>query len=1666
MGKKSYTDDYHTIEQLREEIKNLKIQLQDQRKDSGNTKQERQNPVDPFAKARYISNFAYWSYSFQTEELQLSEEGYKIFEVPSWSKKITKEYAVQLLHPEDRKNIITELKRKIVTESLFEIESRTIVPDGSIKYILIKFLIERNESHKPSQLSGTITDISESRFAISKLKGNEELFRSLFNNLTDIFIIFEVVKDAEGNINDYIYRDVNPTFEMKMGVSKDDVAEKKLSLQASLFQQFHPLFKLTIIANQPQQDRFFIQSLDGFFDILIYSPSDNIIATIWRDVTLMVDAESSLRESEEKYRQIFSIGSDAMFMTDFVSGRILDANPTGCKMFGYSKEMLLKMTFYQLSATPEEFSKEIQSQKSILPNQTALGKNGDKFPFELSLSYFNWSGRKVFVASIRDISERLSSQEKLIKSEHKFKQLFDYSYDAILLIKNYKIIDFNQKSTSLFSLKPEQLINKTIWNLSPSKQPEGDDSRSKAVENIQNSLLGNQLQFEWVFSREDGTTFFADVKLTPITVSDEKVVQVIVRDISPQKETQLALKKREELWKTALQASAIGVWDWNLSTKEVYYSKEWKSILGYDNDEISNNFSELETRIHPDDSDNFLIKINDYLLSETDYFVHELRIRCKNGTYKWIYTRGKIFTYNKNGKPERFVGTIFDITREKIKEINLTNEIQKITFAGNISKIGYCELDLRNMLLSGSEVVFSMLGFDDMEQLSLRQLEMLIHPEDQKNFISQFINSTEKNNIENIFRVNVNNETKFISSKFYPVRNSKNVLVGYNGIFQDITALKLEDATLKNERNFYNSIIEKFSFSILVFQNNKVIFTNEKITELTGYTVKEIYSKNITPSQITVPEDRLYLNNTIEAVSATPSFSNRIEIRIETKNNRIKWIHVSISSLSINNETAFLAVMNDVTAQKKMVQELELSERQLNSIASKATTGIALVDHSGQIFFSNDLFRVLTGKSAVNEKKHSYETLFSEPDIVAISRGIEAMTLSISDQFSKEILLPGDKGWVLLTIKPVQSANNGIDYFIFYMEQIDTNKKIIQKLEQEKNNWNLINDNSPVGNAIFSHSQELICYNQRFIDDLRLDPGQPSKIHLSEISFFSNHLTQIVSTVLSGKLPYFFELTLEMEKVLEVVVVPGGNNGETFLIYTKEITERKNKIELLSQQLEKFQGIFENASLGIALIDKNRHIILNNQKFSGLLGYSTPEISFLKFDQLVETQFLSEILSNLSQLFTGIIPSFQQRMKVNCRNSENIWINATISQFKDNYGDTKYAILIIDDITQIKTEEHTLLSNERIQTLNFIASSFANEFNNLLMAIYGNAYLLSNQIDDKNLLKYTTSLLNSTKRASELTHRLLSFSANTSTMNIVFSIKEIINDALVQIKIPGNIKIEKQFTTPDEKLIGDFSQLRRAISNIIINAVEAMPEGGRLSIETSTVYFDSGSAENNLLSGKGKYLRIIISDTGTGISQNEILKIFDPFYTTKQPSMNVGLGLTIAQRLINQHEGVIKAYSEVNRGTSFNVYLPLKNIEKINQNVQPSEKLIIKGNANILLVDDEDVVRIITSDLLNELGYDVYSFSSGKKALSFYKENHPTIDLVLLDKQMPEMNGLEVFTRMREINPTVKAIILTGYNIDKEIENSIFKYSNGFIQKPVSIEKLSQTISEILYSKL
>jgi two-component system cell cycle sensor histidine kinase/response regulator CckA len=257
----------------------------------------------------------------------------------------------------------------------------------------------------------------------------------------------------------------------------------------------------------------------------------------------------------------------------------------------------------------------------------------------------------------------------------------------------------------------------------------------------------------------------------------------------------------------------------------------------------------------------------------------------------------------------------------------------------------------------------------------------------------------------------------------------------------------------------------------------------------------------------------------------------------------------------------------------------------------------------------------------------------------------------------------------------------------------------------------------------------------------------------------------------------------------------------------------------------------------------------------------------------------------------------------------------------------------------------------------------------------------------------------------------------------------------------------------------DRGQMEQVFLNLYVNAWQAMPGGGELYLETQNFLLDTAK-DFPYLAKPGKYVKITITDTGTGMDEKTKERIFDPFFTTKDMGRGTGLGLATVYGIIKGHQGMINVYSESDHGTTFTIYLPASEKEVIQEKTATGE--IARGTETILLVDDEKMVLEVNKELLASMGYKVHAIGSGQEAIAVYTEKRNKIDLIILDMIMPGISGSDTFDRLREINPEIKVLLSSGYSLNGQAQSIMDRGCNGFLQKPFNLEQLASKVRETL----
>lgn len=495
-------------------------------------------------------------------------------------------------------------------------------------------------------------------------------------------------------------------------------------------------------------------------------------------------------------------------------------------------------------------------------------------------------------------------------------------------------------------------------------------------------------------------------------------------------------------------------------------------------------------------------------------------------------------------------------------------------------------------------------------------------------------------------------------------------------------------------------------------------------------------------------------------------------------------------------------------------------------------------------------------------------------------------------------------------------------------------------------------------------------------------------------------------------------------------------------------------------QLKRFQQVIDSAFDVIVITDSDGYIEYVNPAFEVVTEYKKDEVIGKKTNILKSGYHDDLFYKNLWDTIKA--DNIWKGEFINKKKSGEIYYASAII-FPIHYEKNKNYVAIQRDITHEKKLYEQLLRAQKMEAIGTLAGGIAHDFNNILTAILGYSEIMLSLTKEGDPFYKPSKIINDAAlKGADLAKKILTVSRKEKLEARPINLNEIINNSveLIQRSIPKNIEIILNLTEDIPLIMADPSQMHQVIMNLAVNARDAMPEGGRLTIETSLVGKENGAA-NGLSIGKGGFVKLSISDTGTGIDKDLQKRIFDPFFTTKDVSKGTGLGLYIVHSIINNHGGYINLYSEPNKGTRFNIYLPVTQAKDIKET---DSILDLHGTGTILIIDDEADIRELGMDMLEPLGYKVLLAQNGIEGINIFRDMKDEISLVILDMIMPNMGGSEVFQAIRTIKDDAKIIICSGYS-DKGfagIDKLLKAGAAAFIQKPFTRNTIANAVKKAL----
>jgi two-component system, cell cycle sensor histidine kinase and response regulator CckA len=511
----------------------------------------------------------------------------------------------------------------------------------------------------------------------------------------------------------------------------------------------------------------------------------------------------------------------------------------------------------------------------------------------------------------------------------------------------------------------------------------------------------------------------------------------------------------------------------------------------------------------------------------------------------------------------------------------------------------------------------------------------------------------------------------------------------------------------------------------------------------------------------------------------------------------------------------------------------------------------------------------------------------------------------------------------------------------------------------------------------------------------------------------------------------------------------------------EELLKSQKQLGKASMEIEQtklfLDNILESMPSILIVLDRKNTIIQWNQSASIYLGVDYHTAINQNFFTLLPG--LSALKEEIARVKDSYSPRKLHYFSFQCINDK--FFNISLFPLQMTIGEEFYICIRFDDITEFKQVEEQLSQSRKMEIIGQLTGGIAHDFNNQLSGLLAYAEIIKyNYNRDDELMSYLDKILLGIQRSSDLIQKLLAFSRKGKYISKPFDIHSVIEEVISILihSIDKNIHINVNSMADSSTIEGDATQIQNAILNLAINARDAMPRGGDLLFSTRNITIAEKQSELDIWLKDGEYLILTVQDTGIGMDEKTLTHIFEPFFTTKDPQSGSGMGLAAVHGTIQNHKGIIKVESIPGQGTSFIIYLPVshKNLSRCMEKDTP-----VKGNARILLVEDELSIRESLQEILEKLGYSVLPCQNGQSGLEVFTNRWEEIDVIIMDIIMPGLNGFEVFKQMKQICPYLKVIFMSGYNTSPEIQGLLNQDNVCFMRKPLNMVLLTKKIAEL-----
>jgi two-component system cell cycle sensor histidine kinase/response regulator CckA len=498
-----------------------------------------------------------------------------------------------------------------------------------------------------------------------------------------------------------------------------------------------------------------------------------------------------------------------------------------------------------------------------------------------------------------------------------------------------------------------------------------------------------------------------------------------------------------------------------------------------------------------------------------------------------------------------------------------------------------------------------------------------------------------------------------------------------------------------------------------------------------------------------------------------------------------------------------------------------------------------------------------------------------------------------------------------------------------------------------------------------------------------------------------------------------------------------------------------------------YRSTFDAAPIGIVHVGFDGQWLRMNQRISDLLGYSRDQLRDDAVQALLRTTATAAEVDAFRRMAAGTLEHYVINEKSYQRpDGSMVWARINTSIHRDTEGRAQHLISVVEDITEWRTLEAQVRQASKMDALGQLAAGIAHDFNNLLSVIISYSEMLAEGLKQNDPMRADLSEIRGAGgRAVALTSQLLAFSRQQVLQPSLVNLGEVIlgMENILRRLIGANMELSTTGSRDVNRILVDPGQMEQVIMNLVVNARDAMPSGGKVTIEAVDVVIDAKYAAEHVGVKAGPHVRLSVRDTGTGMDRATLARMFEPFFTTKPSGKGTGLGLATVFGIVRQSGGTIWVDTVLGRGTTFEVLFPATAaVEGGRPSSPPQERRLARGSETILVVENEEAVRVLAGTILRRCGYDVLEAQSAGDAFLLCEQHSTTIHLLLTDMVMPRMNGRQLAERLLVIRPEMKVLYMSGYTDDPVMRLGVRDATIAFLQKPITPESLTRKVRQAL----